>query len=964
MNTILCLIFFLSGASALIFESLWFQLCGLSFGNSIWAVSFVLTAFMGGLAIGNGITILYSHKISSPIKLYSFLELIIGFSGLFIVLFFPHFTKLLIPFFNIISYNHFLINTLRAVTPFIFLLIPTTAMGATLPILVKAAYRKESDFSNILGLLYGWNTFGSVIGVIICELFLIKFFGIKSTAVIAASFNFLAALGGFLLSKIYTKNKRLPNPIKKILPQRIIWPSYKLLSASFLFGFIFLALEVTWFRFMSLFFNAYSWFFACMLAIVLGGISLGGFIASQWGKLKTDLHINLHLLCLANSLLIVISYNNFEFIYRQAIKYGSEYIAVVFSSIFLMLPISICSGIIFTFLGKILYKHIREQTQAAGFLTISNTLGAALGSLIGGLCLIPLFGIEKSFFILTCMYGVVSFFLKKPRTAPDFLNYNQKFKLFTLIFIIILIIFPFNLIKKTYFNIPIKHYLKIGEKILSIHEDTNETLQYLEFDLLDRPYYHRLVTNNHTMADTKLRSKRYMKFFVYLPIAIHPEPKNALLICYGLGNTAKALTDSKNLASIEIVDISQQVIKSSEEIFPSENDNPIHDQRVKIHIEDGRFFLLSSNKKFDIITAEPPPPKNEGIVNLYTQEYFELIYKRLSEGGIVTYWLPIALLEINEAKSIIKSFCNVFENACLFSAAGQHWTLMGIKPPFKTTTADNFIRQWTDPEVSKEMKNLGFISPEQFGSTFIAGPQRLNQWVKDSLPLPDNYPQRILQTRTGYSDLSKYWAFRNPEIAGKDFKNSKLIRQLWPKQISAKTEKYFNSSKIIDEILLHQYPICKYLHKCIQNPLLNNYLLWTLFSDLQAYKIISDSIPDDLTFKEMFLLFIKNTKFLISRKNRGQLLQNLEIGKHLAAYAVLNKQYLLAEKFYGLISQFASKQKIEQYFFLRMYLLMKANQKNKAEILSKQYINADKRYTDKRTEEVTTFWNWASKALE
>ncbi|MGA1825695.1 MAG: hypothetical protein ACMUIP_13650, partial [bacterium] len=530
MNTILCLIFFLSGASALIFESLWFQLAGLSLGNSVWAVSFILTAFMSGLAIGNGITIKYSHKISSPIRLYSFLELIIGFSGLSIVLCFPHFTKLLIPFFTIISYNHLLINTLRAVTPFIFLLIPTTAMGATLPILVKAAYNKESDFSNILGLLYGWNTFGAVIGVIICELFLIKFFGIKSTAFIAASFNFLAALGAFLLSTIYTKNEELPQAAQETLPQKIIWPSYNLLGASFLSGFIFLVLEVIWFRFMSLFFNAFSWFFACMLAVVLGGISLGGFIASQWGKRKTDLHINLHLLCLANSLLIVISYGNFEFIYRQALKLGNEYIAVVFSSIVLMLPISICSGIIFTFLGKIIHKHVREQTQAAGFLTISNTIGSALGSLIGGLCMIPLLGIEKSFFILTFMYGVVSFLVKKPRNAPDFLEYNKKFRLYIVVFLLILVLFPFNIIRKTFFTIPIKGYLKKGEKVISIHEDVHETLQYLQFNLFDKPYYHRMVTNNHTMSDTKLRSKRYMKFFVYLPIAIHPEPKNALLL--------------------------------------------------------------------------------------------------------------------------------------------------------------------------------------------------------------------------------------------------------------------------------------------------------------------------------------------------------------------------------------------------------------------------------------------------
>ena len=136
-----------------------------------------------------------------------------------------------------------------------------------------------------------------------------------------------------------------------------------------------------------------------------------------------------------------------------------------------------------------------------------------------------------------------------------------------------------------------------------------------------------MVTNAYSMSATSLKAKRYMKYFIYLPVAIHHNPKTALLIGFGCGMTAKALTDTKSLQDIQILDISKDVIEMSNVIFPLTEENPVFDPRATVHIEDGRFFLLTSERKFDIITAEPPPPKTAGIVNLYTQEYFQLLYR-------------------------------------------------------------------------------------------------------------------------------------------------------------------------------------------------------------------------------------------------------------------------------------------------------------------------------------------------
>ena len=64
-----------------------------------------------------------------------------------------------------------------------------------------------------------------------------------------------------------------------------------------------------------------------------------------------------------------------------------------------------------------------------------------------------------------------------------------------------------------------------------------------------------------------------------------------------------------------------------------------------MHIEDGRYFLQTTDRQFDLITGEPPPPGIAGVENLYSREYFQLIHDRLADGGIVTCWLPLADVE-------------------------------------------------------------------------------------------------------------------------------------------------------------------------------------------------------------------------------------------------------------------------------------------------------------------------------
>jgi spermidine synthase len=147
------------------------------------------------------------------------------------------------------------------------------------------------------------------------------------------------------------------------------------------------------------------------------------------------------------------------------------------------------------------------------------------------------------------------------------------------------------------------------------------------------------VTDSYSMSGIQRDSLRYMQFFAWLPLALHPAPRRALLISYGAGVTAQALLDEKPLHQLTVVDVSPEILAASR-ILHGDGD-PLDDSRVQLVLEDGRHFLFSRSEQFDIITGEPPPPSIAGVVNLYTAEYFAALAKRLAPGGLATYWLPV-----------------------------------------------------------------------------------------------------------------------------------------------------------------------------------------------------------------------------------------------------------------------------------------------------------------------------------
>lgn len=835
-------VFFLSGAAALIFETLWFRLAGLAFGNGVWASALVLAAFMAGLALGNALAVRWGSRLLRPVRLYALLELGVAAAGCALVWGFPLLSTLLAPVLRPLLEQPLLLNTLRLSIAFLLLVVPATAMGLSLPLLVKALSREQASFGRTLGRLYGWNTLGAVAGALLGEVVLIEAFGVAGSGLFAGGLDVVAALGALAAGRHLE-----PAPIAAPPASPVGRAPRRLLAAGFLAGAILLALEVVWFRFLQLFFPGTSLTFAIMLAIVLAGIGLGGLLASLWFRLASSPHRYAHIVALAAGAGTAFLYSTFHLLAEgrsEAARAGLGLESVPLS-LYLIFPVTILSGVLFSFVGHAVYERLGDEARSAGLVTMWNTIGAALGPLAAGFLLIPRLGMEISFFILAVGYGGVALLLatgetfgrRSPRSATGWAGLA--------IFLLAVGLFPFGRMR-TFIEMASAKYRADGSRIVAIREGLTETIQYLETPFLGKPLSHRLVTNSFSMAGTHAAAMRYMKYYVYWPVALHPAPRNALLISYGSGSTAKALVDTPGLETIDIVDLSREILEMSPVVYPDPAEDPLADPRVTVHVEDGRFFLQVAGRAWDIITSEPPPPKLAGVESLYTEEYFRLVRDSLRDGGVATYWLPVYEFTEEETKSVLKAFRNAFEEATLWTGRGLDWMLVGTKNARGPVSEEEFSRQWRDARVAREMRSLGFELPEQIGATFILGAEDLAALTRESLPLTDNFPKRLsARLGAGSAVLERYRRTMDVAQTRRRFETSPYIRRLWPDALRVRTSEYFGAQQVLNDISLpHVDPGVPFgaLHPILEGSSLRIPILWALKSPVTMHQLVDEEL--------------------------------------------------------------------------------------------------------------------------
>jgi len=252
----------------LIFEVAWFHRFALAFGSTVWATNLVVASFMGGLALGTACVTKAGHRIVRPFAAYAVLEAVLVVSGVALTLALPALASLFTAATRHMVMAEPVLNLIRFSMAFAAMAVPTTAMGATLPLLVTGMTRRGQDFGRVLGRLYGWNTMGALAGVLGAETILISQLGIAGSAWVAGLLDLSAAGLAWLLSG---RLDAIPPVGAAAVPR----PAWRRLGCAFLAGANLLALELLWFRFLAHVVVNSTLALSLMLATVLGAIALG-----------------------------------------------------------------------------------------------------------------------------------------------------------------------------------------------------------------------------------------------------------------------------------------------------------------------------------------------------------------------------------------------------------------------------------------------------------------------------------------------------------------------------------------------------------------------------------------------------------------------------------------------------------------------------------------------------------------
>lgn len=761
-------LFFVSGACALVYQVLWLRLMGLVFGVTIHAASTVLAVFMGGLAVGSMLAGRLAGRLSRPLLWFGAAEAGIGLTAALSPALVEWLQALYVTIHPRVPDVPAAVTAARFLIAALALAPPTVLMGATLPLVVQAALLRdraagEAVVGHRLAVLYAANTAGAIAGTLLSGLVLIPRVGIARTFAIAAAANGCVAIAAVLLG-LRPRPSPVPSAAPPLaaseLPDGISPPEtpqpvrLAVLALFIVSGFVSLALEVAWFRASILLIRPTVYAFGVMLATVLGGIALGSACAGRLaarGRDRVSALVALELLVATAAVLspwgLVVAHPVAVAAQPWLERVMPAYLPyLVTASVLTIAPTALLLGAAFP-LGAALWSGGAARAAGAriGAFYALNVCGGIAGSLAAGFLLLPALGSRGTIALLatlTVLAVLPLAWVHRARPARVFAAAGGA------------------LFAAAAWTLPDPTRALLeqrfrGERILWLHEGRQSTVSVHEAGGGRRSLY---VDGTH-QASTSGAMPFVHQRIGHLAMALHPEPREALVIGLGGGATAGAVSLHPG-ASVDVVELSEGVVEAAR-FFRAINFGLLERPGVRLHVDDGRNFLLMARRKYDVITADVILPIHAGATNLYSAEYFRLVRDALKDDGLALQW--VAGTE-QEFRLIVRTFMSVFPETTLWADGSL---MVGTKRPLRLRRGD-FEWRLRLPPLDRELPKFGLGSFGDLLKQFRGGPEELRALVGPGPLLTDDRPiveYFLALPRGGPIDLSPLRGDVRPYVA-------------------------------------------------------------------------------------------------------------------------------------------------------------------------------------------------------
>lgn len=731
-------LFACSGVGGLIFQVIWTRKLALVLGSTIQSASLTSAAFMFGLGLGALFGARLSRSAVSPLKLFALLELTVACVGLATTAAIPSLPTALQAWLDPQGPSfRFLLVVVSAV----LLVLPALCMGATLPLLVAGHLRSGTGFVQVLSVFYAANTLGAAAGAFATDFILVKQFGVWQTACLAAGCDLLAAGVAFWVAsgRRSAAGPAIPPPSTPPDRNRGRLPLV-LLAVS---GFCGLGLEIAWTRLLVFFNGTDIYAYSLVLSVYLFGIVVGSLFVT-WLPKRWDNPRTLAILYLLLGLLAWQCVYSLEGMGRLiGLLLDSEHRMGrrLLACFLLILPSTVILGALFPLTSSMLHRaRGGDAGGTVGSAYIFSTLGSVLGALVAGFVLLTGFGLQatiQAFGSVALVAAVLAWGAAWPAKRLAGVGVASG--------LLLLGVWA----KAPNALIPLI-YDRNGDRLISIVDDHYGAVALVEqLDRAEARRYKNLVVDGYNMAANNLAAQRYTAQLALLPALLDEHPRDVLVICLGLGNTLRALESLPGVERIDVVELSEAVAAMVGQL--PDVARALTSPKVSLHVGDGRYFLSTTRRRYDVITAEPPPPTQAGIVNLYSREYYELCKSRLRPDGVVAQWLPVMQMSQFEAKTVIRAFQDVFPYAYLYQGQRLQLVLVGSSRPL----APDLDRvELSLPADRSRLAAVDLDSAGKIFSTFLAGPERLRRYTRDTPPLTDDRPYLQYHNGDWRPDLS------------------------------------------------------------------------------------------------------------------------------------------------------------------------------------------------------------------
>jgi spermidine synthase len=706
---------------------------GLVFGVTVFAASTVWATFMAGLALGSFAAGRVGDRVRRPLVWFGAAETSIGLSALAspTVL---HWLQEIYPAIHRIAPESLAMLTLvRFGVAVAVLIVPTTLMGATLPLVVKSSFAKDAEFGSRVSLLYGTNTAGAILGTLAAGLWLIPHLGLQASFQTAAVTNVvvgtIAVLAGLVMpaaarvdqtvAEAHGEAGEAPESVRRIV-----------LAVFAVSGFATLALEVVWFRVSILLLRPTVYGFAILLATVLLGIALGSWMVTPFMRQRRDWVRMLGLLEVGMAFAVL-----FSFVFMNTVPSLADrvepYIARVMAgwlafpivgAVPAILPSALLMGLAFP-IGLRIYVGGESGASARaasriGVFYSSNVFGAILGSLAAGFFLLPWFGSRAT------LIGVAATILTSGLVLLALSLRGARRVAVTAVVVIGFAVLaarmadPFEVVTAVRYASRTEVWREeaVQGTVAVLRGPGEELGLYLE--------------GNHQASEQETMLYVHRRIG-HLPLAIHPNPRIALVVGLGGGATAGAAAVHPGV-QVDVVELSAAVIKAAR-YFERINHGVLDRPNVTVRVDDGRNYLLTTDKKYDVITADLILPMYAGSNNIYSADYFRLVRRALRPGGIALQWVDGTDAEY---KTIMRSFLSVFPHATLWA---DRSLMIGSLEPLKLSRAA-FEAKLQLPGQLDALKELGITTFDELKKAYIAGPDEMRAFVGDGPILTDDRP--------------------------------------------------------------------------------------------------------------------------------------------------------------------------------------------------------------------------------